>query len=171
MPSKCEALWTSSNFQLVLQKEGAWSGLRPRSQCCHHQGECLFINPWIIQASLCLGNLWFWRYWIRRLSGYNTPARGGLVFFPWGMLTDWRGLHLAVCIFFHIFHHRFKWNHVGSEREEGRQHRAAEETRPGSGDTWGVPWGCLWNVFFTEVPQPRTYKTITYSLQIGVESP
>lgn len=64
------------------------------------------------------------------------------------MLTDWRGLHLAVCIFFHIFQHRFKWNHVRSEREEGREHRAAEETRAGSGDAWGVPWACLWNVFF-----------------------
>lgn len=112
----------------------------------------------------------FWRYWTRRLSSYNTPAHRGLGFFPWGMLTDWRGLHLAVCIFFHIFHHRFKWNHIGSEREEGRQHRAAEETHPGSGDARGVWWASLWNVFFTEVPQPRSCKTITYNLQTGVES-
>lgn len=61
------------------------------------------------------------------------------------MLTDWRALYLAVHIFFHISHRHFKWNHVLSEREEGRQHRVVKETLLASDNTWG--WTCMWNDF------------------------
>lgn len=94
----------------------------PRSQCCHYQGACLSIKPWItIQASLCPPKLTPNSEDTEFGSQVTTLLPMGDWFFsPWGMLTDWRGLHLAVCIFFHIFQHRFKWSHVWSEREEGQ---------------------------------------------------
>lgn len=130
------------------KEPGSW--LEPRSQCCHGEGAFPLIKPWAtVRASLCLPKLTPNFEDTGFVHSQVTKLLPAMVFFFsfWGMRTDWRALHLAVCIFFHIFHRRFKRNHVLSEREEGRQHRVVEETLLASDDGWDMRWTCMWNDF------------------------
>lgn len=95
---------------LVLQNEGAWFLVGAKISTLPSSGSVPVNKPWTtIQTSLCLPKLTPNFEDTELVDSQVTILLPVMVFFfPPGMLTDWRALHRAVRIFFHIFHRRFK---------------------------------------------------------------